>query len=494
MRILIFIITLFLFNQNDSIAQTAKIKQDTSFKYDLIIKDFCKNNDLKNASIGFFAFDLTNNKIVGEYNADVSLVPASVQKIFTTAAALEILGKDYVFKTYLETDGEIDTNKILLGNLYIKGCGDPTLGSEYFVKKNDTLFIDWIKKIKELGIDSIAGDIIVDDRKFSDIMIPSTWIWGDIGNYFGAFPSSNTVFDNMYYIYFYPSDSVGADAKIEKIVPDIPDLQIKNNLKISSVNKDLAYIFGGPQENTRYIKGTIPKTKESYKIKGSIPNPSIVTANYFYSLLATNNVKIKGIYKTISEEDSVIINRKKIDSIVSPKLKDIVYNTNLVSNNLSAEHLLLELASKKVKNLDYESATNYLTEFWKLKGINTDGMYLNDGSGLSRYNSITARQLGELLILMKMKSSNSKIFFESLPIAGKSGTLKSLGNNTVIEGKVRAKSGYLTRARNYAGYLKTYQDNDVVFVIMMNNYNCTAEKSKKIIEELLVKIYSVNLN
>ena len=136
---------------------------------------------LENASISFRVIDLEADSAIAEYNSYNSLVPASTMKIVTTAAALVSLGSYTSFKTSLQYDGTIDSNGVLNGNLYIKGGGDPTLGSKYYLKKDENssdFMLNWVAEIQKLGIKEIKGAVIGDASHFSYEGVPSTWLWG----------------------------------------------------------------------------------------------------------------------------------------------------------------------------------------------------------------------------------------------------------------------------------------------------------------------------
>lgn len=494
---ILFLVTSIIIAFNTINAQV-KSSKPLENNIETIFNKFISKKEFKNASIGFIVKSVADSSNLFEYNADVSLTPASIQKTITTSTVLEFYGKRYRIPTYLQYDGYIDSTKTLIGNIYIKGNGDPTLGSEYFNKDtNQSAFINkWASKIQNAGIEKINGNIIGDDLIFPRYESPNTWIWGDIGNYFGAPASGLSIYDNTFKIYFEPGDSIGALAKIKKISPDIPDFKIQNDVKISKINKDLAYITGSPNEFSRIISGTIPKKNEYFIVKGSLPEPSYIVSNELFNSLKNKKIDILGASSSIRKfiNDTSVMNSKRIyiDTIYSPDLKSIVGLTNLISNNLYAEHLLLQCAAKKSKIVDVDTGCKIIKEFWGGKGIDTSGMYLNDGSGLSKFNAITPRQFAEILYYMKTKSINKDAFFESLPIAGKTGTLKSMCKGTVAEGRVFAKSGYITRVRNYTGYFKSLNDKEYIFVIMLNNFNCSPEQAKKYIDELLVELVKIN--
>ncbi len=171
----------------------------------------------------------------------------------------------------------------------------------------------------------------------------------------------------------------------------------------------------------------------------------------------------------------------------SPKLIDIITLTNMYSINLYAEHLMNQIGVSKYKSGDTGSGTQATTLFWKENELDTDGFYVNDGSGLSRFNGVTARQLVAILKHMN-ESEHKELFIESLPIAGKSGTLRTLGRGTVAQGRVKAKSGTMTRVKSYAGYVTTKNKRNIAFAIIANNYNCSSFQMKKKMEKIIIKL------
>jgi len=128
--------------------------------------------------------------------------------------------------------------------------------------------------------------------------------------------------------------------------------------------------------------------------------------------------------------------------------------------------------------------------FWKNKGLDIDGFYVTDGSGLSRFNGVTAKQLVGILKYMN-ESKNKELFFKSLPVAGISGTMRNLGKGTVAHGKVHAKSGTMTRVKSYAGYVTTKNKRKIAFAIIANNYNCSSFQMKKKLEKIIIKLAEI---
>lgn len=449
--------------------------------------------DLKNASISFSAVDLTTKQVVAELNPNQSLVPASITKLITTATALEILGANFQFTTSLYYNGTIDTlTKTLNGNIVIKGGGDPAFGSNRYEKHYGAFMNKWALAIKALGIDSIHGKVIGDASYFNEQMIPSTWIWGDLGNYYGAGPSGLSIYENTCTIEFISGNNNGDSTFISCIKPFVPDLEIENLVKSTTTQKDESYFFGGPYQNNKMVKGGIPLNKKDFAVKSSLPDPAFLASFELSNELINQGIKVSNPNSTSRMEKNALSYKSKtlIDAIKSPRLIDLIKLTNHYSINLYAEHFMNQIGVAKYKSGDTESSTQATQEFWKQKGIDVSGMYLNDGSGLSRFNSFSSKQLVAILIFMK-QSKNYEMFYASLPIAGKSGTISSIGIGTAAEGKIHAKSGYMTRARSYGGYCTTRSNKEIAFTLMVNNYNCSPQVMKKKMEKIMIKLAEI---
>ena len=477
-----------------SITSYAQVKPVYNNVIQNTAENMMKEASLRHASLSYYVYDLDSNQVLADYNAKKSLVPASTQKLVTTATALQLLGSYYKFKTYLEYDGEIDTlNRTLKGNIYIKGGGDPTLGSKYFSKTKGAFKQEWYDAIKGLGIDKIEGSIIGDASWFKDDMVPTTWIWGDIGNYFAAGPNGLTVYDNTYHIDFSSGASSGDSTTIECVRPYIPEMIIENRVKAAKIRNDQAYIFGAPFDNYKIVQGRIPMAKESFIVKGAIADPSFLVAWELNWMLIVSGLVVQNPPTTIRRlnQSGAIPDAKRttFHTHKSPSLSRIIYWTNLVSVNLYAEHLLRAVAKKKYSDGSNFSGTVAVQKYWKSKGVNVSGLYVNDGSGLSRHNAISAEHLVGVLKVMNT-SKYAKSYKSSLPVAGKTGTLKSMCRGTSAQGNLKAKSGTMSRIKSYAGYVTTKSGRHLAFAMIVNNHTCSHSVLKKKLEKMMVSMSS----
>jgi D-alanyl-D-alanine carboxypeptidase/D-alanyl-D-alanine-endopeptidase (penicillin-binding protein 4) len=430
--------------------------------------------DLIHGAWGLCVMDLKKDSVLADYNSAMGLVPASSLKVVTTAAALSILGENYRYETKIQYDGVLDSlNGIIYGNLYIKGSGDPTLGSKYFLKEKDTVAIvqKWVRILRAKGIRKIEGAVISDDGIFAADPVPETWIWGDMGNYYGAGACGINFRDNLYSI-FYQSGKEGDTAKIMRTVPVIPGMRIYNYVKAAGT-RDNAYLYGAPYSGFRYATGSIPPKRNDYQVDGSMPDPALFCAYELDSLLRKGGVSISGKPATTREMKlagkDLRARRTTLFSEYSPRLSDIVWWTNKKSVNLYAESMLKTIAYRRVGLGSEAAGTDGIAAFWASKGVDIKGLYLNDGCGLSRWNSITPRQFVGILRVVS-KEPSFKAFYKSLP---------EHSPNVV------AKSGYITRVRSYTGYATKKNGDLIAFSLIANNYDCPPNDIRLKLEKIL---------
>jgi len=446
------------------------------------IKAWQSSSGLASAGIGIDVCDVQTGEELIKSEPQLSLVPASIMKVITTATALEVFGPDFRFKTTLSYSGMV-RNDTLFGDLQIIGGGDPTLGSVYFPETNH--FLDsWTEAIQRVNIKVITGNIVMDATIYESQTIPDTWVWEDMGNYYGAGASGISVFDNMYEIHLKSDAVAGKSTELISVIPEIPNLELKNEVLSSDENSDQAYVFGSPLENKRIIRGTIPKNQTDFAVKASVPDPAALLAFEFRKKLSANNIAVSEITKY---EMANIDSSFQLSTIESPPLKDIIRVTNHESVNLFAEHLLKHLAFQKIGQGTTKDGCKFIVQFWQEKGLDMNGFFMNDGSGLSRFNAFTPSHMVNILKFMKNKSDYFADFYQSLPSAG-NGTLTVFSKENFPGDCLHAKSGSMTRVRCYAGYLNTNSGRQFSFAVMLNNFSCSQKEATRKIEELLVEL------
>jgi len=466
------------------------------------INEVASIEQLKHGLFGFYAVDVSTNQVIASYNEELSLCPASNLKIISTATALEIFGPEYRFKTEICILGEIDTNGTLNGNIIIRGGGDPALGSQRFGEHyfNPSFLQVWVDSIMAQGIKKINGKIIGDATIFSEHITPGSWTTENVGNYFGAGACGLSIYDNTLQVTFKSSSVVDKPVTITKTFPEIDDIQYDINITSSNNTGDEAYFFGGAYENYRYAEGTIPKNKTEFVVNASLPNPPLQAAHELENILKTNGISIENNSTTARDlrlsgspiTPEMKSRYKTIAVTYSPRLIDIISKTNFISMNLYAEHLLNHIGYNKAKEGSTNAGCESVTSFWTQKGMDTDGFMIADGSGLSRYNAITTKQLAYILTYMKTQSTYSEMFYESLPVVGESGTVRSLCVGTAAVGKIHAKSGSIRGVRAFSGYALTASGRVLAFSMIANNFSGSTNSMRKKMEEIMVVLANIS--
>ncbi|MBI3521405.1 MAG: D-alanyl-D-alanine carboxypeptidase/D-alanyl-D-alanine-endopeptidase, partial [Bacteroidetes bacterium] len=399
----------------------------TQTSIDAVLESYKKDKDLLHASYSFCIVDAAGGQTIKDYNSELALIPASTMKIMTTSAALGILGKDYTFKTNFYSFQKTDSITGATSNhLLIKGNGDPSFNSSYFYPSDSSFFNPIIQKLKAKGLKKINGSLIVDNTYFDNI-IPSNWIWGDIGNYFGAGPNGLSYHDNKFSL-FYTSGALNTIAELESISPVYFSKKISvQSTVVSAGTEDDAFVFGDPNSYSRRVSGTIPPNKKHYEVEAQMPDPALFFLDQLQTELKKNNLCTNDVKSTLSETAYTKNPEQLVYTHISPKLEKIVYYTNTKSNNHYAESLLNTIgAVKSKKQGTTANGTEAVKNYWESRGVDVSGLHMADGSGLSRANTITTKIQATVLSKIYRDSSMYSAFNASLPVAGKNGSMTSL--------------------------------------------------------------------
>ncbi|MBI1183156.1 D-alanyl-D-alanine carboxypeptidase/D-alanyl-D-alanine-endopeptidase [bacterium] len=456
-----------------------------SFKSDVSIAALVEATARRHseASLAFYAYDLDGDKGVCAYNSSLNMAPASTLKVLTTLTALELMGADAVpFRTRFSYNGLIE-NGSLKGDLLIDAAGDFTLGSRYF--KHTNPFDEIAAKLLELGVKKIEGKVLLNLNGFEAERIPNNWSFDDLGNYYGASLAPFNWSDNTTFITF-SSGAAGTPTRILRMEPPVAELQFENQVMAANIGYDNAYVYGAPRQYNRLIRGEIPANRNEFTIKASVPEPELWGMQCFVAQLREAGIDIAPA--AVSIVDSYSGNYTALVSeVLSPTLLQIVEVTNMESNNLFAEGLLKAIARHKTGYWSREKGIEVVREFWKERGVDLSTANLYDGSGLSRFNGISTRQMVELLKYAS-KSPQFAQFKSTLPVAGVSGSIAGMFKGTKAEKNLMAKSGYIEKVRSYCGYVRAGNGHMVAFSIIANGYSCSAGEMRNELEKIMTDL------
>lgn len=452
------------------------------------LQQFLNTPAMKHASVGVNVVDLKTGKTLFAHNADKSLTPASVQKLITSATALETLGADYRYTTTVALDANDPTRILIIGS------GDPTLGSGAFKDDPAEFFTKCASKLKESLSPDKQYSVYVVDNLFGYMGVSPEWTWVDMGNYYAAGAYGISIFDNTYKLFF-DTTNRNACPKILRTEPVIDGLTFDNYLTLNTSGQDNGYIYGMPFSNDRSVRGNIPGGRSDFSIKGDIPDPGLLLGQTLASHLQQAGFKIKKVetarkdyISRLCESDKTQPYRvgKTLFEHQSRPMGDIIREINVISNNHYTEHVIRTLGRSQNSDIysdALEEGIGYVNKFWKEKGVETAALMMNDGCGLAPQDAVSPHFLTDLLAYMD-KSKNAEMFFNSLPKAGVEGTMSNFMSESKYKGKISAKSGSIGGVQCFAGYLID-GNKKLTFSVMVNKFNGTRADVRRAIEKFL---------
>jgi len=476
----------------------AQTGSDTRFSAAAHLNNFTGDSSFRHAGISVSFMDARSGAFIAGHNEDMAVSSASVMKLVTSATALEIMGPDFRFATKVGYAGSLHRDDSLLeGNIIIKGGADPTMLSEYFPGHNEDIIDLWADAIYNAGIRKVTGSVVADAMIFDYHPSPGGWNWSDLGNYYGAGAHGICIYDNMFRIHFRTGEE-GDRPVISAIEPEIPGLLIENRL-VSYGQRDNGYVYMEPYGKHAVIRGEIPTGRQDFILKASIPDPPFLTATILQEALTEKGIifgkRPTSLRLSPDLADEYRFSEKVVvQTVYSPPLSEIIAATNRESLNMYAEQLLKYsgLLYSQVEMSTSESGLEAVQEALKYMLEDYDGLYMTDGSGLSRSNAMSSAFIVSLLYYMRNESPHADFFYNSLPRAGLDGTLEYYFKNPVFSDRLRAKSGTSARIRNYAGYLKTASGRDIIFAVLVNNFDCSSSQVTERVEKLLQGIIEEN--
>jgi D-alanyl-D-alanine carboxypeptidase/D-alanyl-D-alanine-endopeptidase (penicillin-binding protein 4) len=468
------------------------------------IAEVLEKPELAPAMVGIKVMSLETGRVLFEENASKLLRPASNMKLYTVAAALDRLSPDFRFATSVYTSARPDAAGILHGDLTIYGRGDPSIaarfsGGDYFKGINELA-----SQIAAAGVKRVEGDLVGDETYFTGPEYGSGWAWEDLQWWYGAAVSALTVNDNALDLSVKPGPAVGAPAMITTGPPD-PLLTIVNRVVTGARgSKRELTLHRALNADVLEIHGSVPLDDRGYTAGVGISHPGLLFVYLLRSSLAQRGIIFTGKSRTVAApayaggmttiRPAGLI---EIVSMQSPPLSLIAAQTLKPSQNLYTELILRTLgkvvpaaptASNTVRTSE-DAGLEIVKAFLKEAGVNTSGLALTDGSGLSRNDMVTAEASVQLLSYMA-RHRYAGAFREALPIAGIDGTLRNRMRGTMAENNVRAKTGSLSSASSLAGYLTTAGGENLAFSIMVNNYPLDTEVRSICIDPITILLAS----
>jgi serine-type D-Ala-D-Ala carboxypeptidase/endopeptidase (penicillin-binding protein 4) len=429
---------------------------------------------------GISVISMANGATLYQRNADKLFTPASNMKVYTTGVALDLLGADYRWRTSVYATAKPDASGKVQGDLILYGRGAPDLVSRSQDESRGSL-AKLADDLYQRGVRRVEGDVIGDESYFRGDLLGDGWQWTDIQWYFGAEASALSINGNEVDVNLVPSSGEGPP--VMKVGDNESQMIVQNRMiNGKSGARTMIGVHRGLSDNNIEVWGELAPGSKGFGARLSVHNPALWAAKLFLSALKTRGIAIGG---EAQARNSRVAPSQRFDptrsvelaAVNSQPLSEIVKKTNKESNNLYAELILRTLGRERGeittqpepagRERGDDEAGRAVIRFWlERAGIPTSRLAFHDGSGLSRLDLVTPETTAKLL-LSYSKTASAEVFRESLPIAGRDGTLG--GRLKTMSDRLSAKTGSLTYNNSLSGYLTTPGGEVLAFSIMCND-------------------------
>ncbi|MCM1068105.1 MAG: D-alanyl-D-alanine carboxypeptidase [Muribaculaceae bacterium] len=412
-------------------------------------------------SVGLYIKDLASGSVIVDHNSQLALTPASVMKAVTTASVLSANGADDRFVTQVRLRGAKGAAGLWNGDIVVNSCGDPTIESENY--KSRLGFCDSIvAALKRKGIRKISGAIVV-KQSLKDSGPNIKWEIEDVAWPYGAGLYGFNWRDNCTRVY----------PVTGKTVPEVPGLKVTLT-KVTGGNDLVRGVY-----SDRLMAYTRDTNNRKWALSTTVPDPAAVFTLELKKKLTAAGITIGSKAAAPDGAETALYTHR------SPDFADIMRSLMVRSDNLFAEAMLRRLAPGDSR----DKAIKRVKEIWATRGINTRYTIINDGSGLTRANRLSARFIGDILEWMA-RSPMAATYAGFFPRAGKDGTLRGFLAKTPLVGEIALKTGSVSSVQCYAGYkLDADGAPTHVVVMMVNGFFCPRRQVRVACERILLDTF-----
>lgn len=451
--------------------------------------------EFAHARWGVFVVSMRDGRVLYARNADKPITPASNMKVYTTAVALDLLGANYRWRTSVYATAQPDVGGVIAGDLVLYGRGAPDFSSEK-TRDASASMIQLADALYERGVRRVRGRIIGDESYFRGEPLGDGWLWNDVQWYFGAEVSALSVNSNEVTVGIRPATKAGAATSI-KLDPDTDYVRLRDETNVVESGRPATLgITRGLSDNEVRVWGDFPAGSRGLSVRLSVHRPALWAATLFRRILGERGIVVEGethvrdarsqAEKNGFEPASAV----ELAFVTSKSLGEIARSTNKESINLSAELILRTLGKERGADApdpdsrrmrergDDQAGLAVIRKWLEAAGIATENLALHDGSGLSRLDLVTPEATARLLASIAQRPAAS-VFRESLPIAGRDGTLKFRLRSSAAS-RVLAKTGTLSYINSLSGYALTADDEPLAFSIICNNETTEARATRSI--------------
>jgi serine-type D-Ala-D-Ala carboxypeptidase/endopeptidase (penicillin-binding protein 4) len=413
------------------------------------------------------------------------MMPASNMKIVTLAAAADRLGWDFTYETKLFAAGAV-ADGTLRGDLVVVGSGDPGI----MAADGDAIFAEWADALKRAGIRTIAGRVIGDDDAFEESGPGFGWSWDDLFDDYAAGVSALQFNENAVRVSITAGPAAGDFAGVA-VAPAASGLTIVSSVKTTAAGTATAIRARRLSGSMRLeLTGTIAAGAPAAALGASVENPTLFFATALRDALIARGIDVRGPAADVDDiSDAPPRGTMPMATHRSPPLSTLAVRLMKESQNLYAETLLKTLSARAGTTVaTAEGGRVQVAAALQPWGIGGDALIQRDGSGLSRYDYVTADALAAILVHVGRDGRLRDPFEAALPIAGVDGTLANRMKGTPAAGNARAKTGSMSNVRGVSGYVTSADGEPLAFSILANNFALPGPAITSVEDAIVVRL------
>jgi serine-type D-Ala-D-Ala carboxypeptidase/endopeptidase (penicillin-binding protein 4) len=414
-------------------------------------------------------------------------VPASNQKQLTAAGAAERLGWDYRYTTRIFATGAVDSNGVLNGDLVVVSDGDPTINPRH--AERWPIFDEWGKQLAAKGIRTLTGHLIGDDNAFEEPGWSPGWAWDDLAFGYGAAASALQYHENQVELLIGPGREAGARAIIS-VSPSGSGLIVDHQVTTAMPGEpNRIMLLRTPGSETLTVSGHVALGSPVITEYAAVDNPTQVYLNAMRVAFGRHGVNIERTPVDIDEArpQPDMSRARMLVEDKSPPLSEIVDVTLKWSRNIYAETMLRSMAPEGAPK-SAAGGLKALEETLNDWGIFGDYFIAKDGSGLSRYDYLSADALTWLLTYVWMDPKHADFYRAAMPLFGVNGNVANRLKETPASGRVWAKTGSMSQVRSLSGYLETLEGEPLAFAFLVNGFRVPTREIDAAMDKALLRL------
>jgi D-alanyl-D-alanine carboxypeptidase/D-alanyl-D-alanine-endopeptidase (penicillin-binding protein 4) len=434
---------------------------------------------------------LDTGEVLYRVNGSKLMMPASNMKIVTLAAAAERLGWDFRYQTRLETRAPLRAGR-LRGDLVVVGTGDPSLvlGED----PADSPLTSWARELRAAGIRRVDGRLVGDDDAFDDVGLGPGWAWDYLEAGYAAPIGALQLNDNAVRLSIAPGRTAGQAARLH--VEPAGAAPILDNRVTTSADGDAEVrLAWRPGQRGLELTGVVPTGSTPLTRTVTVDNPTRAFVGALRARLAAERVAVLGPAVDIDDIKAAPPGRRAAVRASPPRvllthqsapLAELARPLMKQSRNQYAESLLKALGATEGAGT-VEAGRRIVRAVLESWGI-APTYVMADGSGLSRYNYVTADLLVAILKRLHDDERHREPFLATLPVAGVDGSLARRMQGTRAEGNARAKTGSIANVRSLSGYVTTADGERLAFSILANHFLTPSSRVTEVIDRTVVRL------